>query len=148
MEQRKSGDCRVGQGMLPSCAPLAYPYIPMQLGCDESYPAKKGLVRGTLFPGLDLPFMGMINEEKCDTPMHELQALAFAVNELGLYLDTHREDAEALELFRKYVQLYNQGMMQYEKLYGPLTMKQAVISGRYDWLDKPWPWEIEANAEV
>ncbi len=50
-----------------------------------------GLIRGTLFPGLDLPFMGMVNNtEKSDTPMHELQALAFAIQELALYLDTHR----------------------------------------------------------
>ena len=41
--------------------------------------------------------MGMVNNtEKSDTPMHELQALAFAIQELALYLDTHREDREAL----------------------------------------------------
>lgn len=149
MDQHKSAPCANGQGMLPTCAPLAYPYVPVQSECAETYTAKKGLVRGTLFPGLELPFMGMVNtEEKCDTPMHELQALSFAINELGLYLDTHKDDTEALELFRKYVQLYHQGMMQYEKLYGPLSMKQAGISGKYDWLNEPWPWEFEANTEV
>lgn len=149
MDHTKNHQCNEGTGMLPSCAPLAVPYVPKQEDCPDTYEAKKGLVRGTLFPGLDLPFMGMVNEhEKTDTPLHELQALSFAINELGLYLDTHKDDQEALELFRQYVQLYHQGEMQYEKLCGPLTMKQAGISGKYDWLMSPMPWEYEANKEA
>ena len=62
------------------------------------------------------PFMGMVNNtEKSDTPMHELQALAFAIQELALYLDTHREDREALELYRAYQELYNKGVETYVK---------------------------------
>ncbi len=128
---------------------LAVPYVPFQSDCATTYAAKKALVRGTLFPDLDLPFMGMINEhEKDDVPLHELQALSFAIDELGLYLDTHEHDEEALELYRKYVQLYHQGVLQYEKLYGPLTKMQAGMFGSYDWLKSPWPWEYDANKEV
>lgn len=149
MDHSRTNHCGDGMGMLTSCAPLAVPYVPYQEECPETYEAKKGLVRGTLFPGLDLPFLGMVNErEKSDTPMHELQALSFAINELGLYLDTHKDDQEALELFRQYIQLYHQGVMQYEKLCGPLTMKQAGMSGKYDWLTSPWPWEYDANKEA
>ena len=80
-----------GQGRLPAMAPLANPYVPFQLENAPKYEARKGLVRGTLFPGLDLPFMGMVNQtEKPVTPLSELQALSFAVQELALYLDTHR----------------------------------------------------------
>lgn len=149
MEHQNKSQCTDAKGLLPACAPLASPYVPYQQDCAGTYEAKKGLVRGTLFPGLDLPFLGMVNEnEKSDTPMHELQALSFAINDLGLYLDTHRDDTEALELYRQYVQLYHQGEMQYEKLCGPLTMKQAGISGKYDWLQSPWPWQYEANQEA
>ena len=84
---------RPGCGILPAAAPLANPYVPFQQYDPNTYGAKTGLVRGTLFPGLDLPFLGMVNrDEKPDTPMHELQALHFAIAELGLYLDTHPED--------------------------------------------------------
>ena len=87
------------EGRLPAMAPLANPYVPFQLENPPKYEIRKGLVRGTLFPGLDLPFMGMVNnKEKNQTPMTQLQALAFAIQELALYLDTHREDTEALEL--------------------------------------------------
>ena len=42
--------------------------------------------------------------------MHQLQALGFAVQELGLYLDTHGDDTEAAELFRQYTEMYEAGM--------------------------------------
>ena len=73
------------EGRLPAMAPLANPYVPFQLENPPQYEAQKGLVRGTLFPGLDLPFMGMVNlNELPETPSSQMQALAFAVQELAL----------------------------------------------------------------
>ena len=40
----------------------------------------------------------------------ELMALDFAIDELGLYLDTHPNDSEALELFNSYIKLAQQGL--------------------------------------
>ena len=136
------------EGRLPAMAPLANPYVPFQLENSPKYEARKGMVRGTLFPGLDLPFMGKVNtEEKAETPMAELQALAFAVQELALYLDTHRDDKEALQLYRDYQKLYERGRMEYGKKYGPLTHAQVSESADYNWLDDPWPWEFHGNKE-
>ena len=88
-----------------------------------SYQVEKGLARGTLFPGLDLPYLGMINQNvDISTPMKDLMALGFAVQELGLYLDTHRDDQEAEKLFQKYNKLYSEGVAEYERRYGPLQM--------------------------
>ena len=65
--QKKEEYCR--EGRLPAMAPLANPYVPFQLENPPQYEAQKGLVRGTLFPGLDLPFMGMVNlNELPETP--------------------------------------------------------------------------------
>ena len=100
-------------GILPAQAPLANPYVPFQQHGPVQYPAATGLIRGTLFPCLDLPFLNMVNtEEQSETMLHQLQALGFAVQELGLYLDTHGDDAEAVELFRQYTELYETGMAQ------------------------------------
>ena len=108
------------EGRLPAMAPLANPYVPFQLENPPQYEAQKGLVRGTLFPGLDLPFMGMVNlNELPETPSSQMQALAFAVQELALYLDTHRDDREALELYRRYQQLL-------EKV--PAEKREALIA--------------------
>ena len=135
-------------GILPANAPLANPYVPYQPQGQDQYPAKTGLIRGTLFPCLDLPFLGMVNtDEKSDTPMHQLQALGFAVQELGLYLDTHSDDEEAAELFRQYSELYESGMTQYQEQCGPLFQKHAVQNGSYTWNNTPWPWEYRANQE-
>ncbi len=115
--------CGNEKGILPACAPLANPFVPFQQNNPERYEAPKGLVRGTLFPGLDLPFMGMVNnQEKEATPLEELQALSFAVVELGEYLDTHADDTEALQLFRSYAELYQKGVTEYQRQYGPLMM--------------------------
>ena len=134
-------------GRLPAMAPLANPYVPFQLENPPKYEARKGLIRGTLFPGLDLPFMNMVNtKEKPVTPLAELQTMAFAINELALYLDTHRNDTEALELYRTYQKLYHDGAAMYSKEYGPIT-HNAPGEGPYRWLDDPWPWEYSVNKE-
>jgi len=133
---------------MPAMAPLANPYVPFQLENPPKYEARKGLIRGTLFPGLDLPFMGMVNnKEKPVTPLSELQTLAFAIQELALYLDTHKEDQEALELYQAYQKMYHEGMMMYSKKYGPLNHR-TPSEGPYAWINDPWPWEYCANKEA
>lgn len=137
-----------GEGRLPAMAPLANPYVPFQLENPPKYDASKALIRGTLFPGLDLPFMGMVNtKEKKLTPKVQLQTLAFAIQELALYLDTHREDTEALELYQSYQRIYHDCMMQYTKECGPLNHGNPT-EGPYRWLDDPWPWEYCGNKEA
>ena len=81
------------------------------------------------------------------TPKTELQVLAFAIHELALYLDTHQDDQEALELYRAYQQMYHKGMMEYTKNYGPLNHAMPGDGPGYQWLDDPWPWEYAANKE-
>lgn len=137
------------EGRLPPTAPLANTFVPFQLENPARYEARKGMVRGTLFPGLDLPFMGMVNQkEKQVTPLSELQALGFAVQELALYLDTHRDDHEALELYRSYQKMYSHCRDEYLKKHGPLNHSQISDSHHYEWLDDPWPWEYCKNKEV
>ena len=145
--QKKEEYCR--EGRLPAMAPLANPYVPFQLETPPQYEAQKGLVRGTLFPGLDLPFMGMVNlNELPETPSSQMQALAFAVQELALYLDTHRDDREALELYRRYQQLLEKVRAEYQKRFGPLNHGTPQTSESYQWLDDPWPWEYTTNKEA
>ena len=137
------------EGRLPAQAPLANPYVPFQLENPPKYEAQKGLVRGTLFPGLDLPFMGMVNlHELPVTPLSQLQALSFAVQELALYLDTHRDDREALALYRSYQEMLQKVRAEYQKRYGPLNHGTPQTSEDYQWLDDPWPWEFTKNMEA
>ena len=145
---RMNAENQVGMGTLPKEAYLANPYVPFQVKNPEKYDPRKGLVRGTLFPGLELPFMGQINKnEKPATPLNELQALCFSIQELALYLDTHRDDEEALLLYRQLQKMYKEASKIYEEKCGPLN-HHTVMDGPYKWLDDPWPWEYAFNREV
>lgn len=145
--ERKRSDRTGFEGRLPALAPLANPYVPFQLENPPKYDSRKALVRGTLFPGLDLPFMGMVNKrEKNVTPLTELQVMAFAIQELALYLDTHRDDQEALELYRTYQRMYNEAAAEYSQTHTPLN-HGVPTEGPYRWPDDPWPWEYAGNKE-
>ena len=146
--KQKRPEVKGCEGRMPAMAPLANPYVPFQLEDPPKYEARHALIRGTLFPGLDLPFMGMVNtKEKNVTPMTQLQSLAFAIQELALYLDTHRDDTEALEVYRAYQKMYQKCTEEYERSCGPLNHCTAM-DGPYSWLDDPWPWEYARNKEV
>lgn len=136
------------KGRLPASAPLANAFVPFQNNNPEKFTLGKALIRGTLFPGLELPYLGMVNtQEKGDCGLAELQALAFALNELALYLDTHEDDTEAKELFCSYSELYQRGVETYQKEHGPLYQLFSVRDGVYEWPNAPWPWEYCANME-
>ena len=147
--ERRSSQNQGGEGRLPAMAPLANPYVPFQMENPPKYEARKGIIRGTLFPGLDLPFMGLVNTKELPvTPKTELQVLAFAIKELALYLDTHRDDREALELYQQYQQMYHDCMESYTEKCGPLNHHTPTKGNRYSWLQDPWPWEYPANKEA
>ena len=135
-------ECAAGQGFLPACAPLANPYVPYQPTNPEAYAPAQGFIRGTMFSGLDLPFMGMVNNQiKSETLLNRLQSLSFALTELGLYLDTHGDDKDAIELFQSYRDMYDELTAQYESQYGPLTLAQSANGKSFDWTQNPWPWD-------
>jgi spore coat protein JB len=91
--------------------------------------------------------MGMVNQkEKPATALTELQTLAFAIQELALYLDTHRDDKEALDVYRSYQKVYHNAVMMYSQKYGPMN-HGTPTDGEYRWLDDPWPWEYCGNKE-
>ena len=137
--------CNAGEGPLPCCAPLAAAYVPRQQTGQTRYRSGEALARGTLFPGLDLPWKNIPNENAgplADTPLGELMALNFVVQELGLYLDTHHDDREALSLYTEYVKLLQQGRAAFVERYGPLDQTQVAMNTGYSWIHDPWPWEL------
>ena len=145
--QTISGSCIPGGGTLPACAPLAFPYIPMQEQNPPRYGRAEALQTGTLFPGLDLPFKAAIQAKTklANTALVELMALDFAIKELNLYLDTHADDQEVLQLYWSYLKLAKEGRDKYEKMYGPLMNTSLTPEDGYAWLKDPWPWDVGGN---
>ena len=140
--------CPLDQGTMPSCAPLAVPYVPFQQSNSAKYGSREALSQGTLYPALNLPFhLKKSGGEIAKTPLTELQALGFVILELGLYLDTHPDAAEAFSLFQKYVALERSARDTYLESHGPLLKKEAAKDERYTWLDGRWPWERQEVQE-
>lgn len=136
-------ECTYKQGSLPGCAPLGLAAMPAQGSSQPAYGNDEALSRGTLFPGLDLPFMNIVNKMPAKaTPLRELMALDFVCNELSLYLDTHKDDTEAFATYQTMLKLYEEGRNTYASTYGPLQRSDLAYSPNFNWLNEPWPWDF------
>ncbi len=136
-------ECTYKQGPLPGCAPLGLAAMPSQASSQPAYSNAEALSRGTLFPGLDLPFMNIVNKMPAKTtPLRELMALDFVCNELALYLDTHSADTEAFETYKAMLKLYEEGRNTYASTYGPLQRSDMAYAPDFNWLGDPWPWDF------
>ena len=137
--------CGCKSGELPECAPLVNTFVPPQGAARPRYGNGDALTRGTLFPGLDLPFMNKVNSTNpyAGTPMGELMALEFIVKELNLYLDTHAEDEKAFSLMKSMTSLLKEAHEKYVEMFGPIRLTDLNQTGQYTWLDSPWPWEYD-----
>ena len=95
-----------------------------------------------------IPFMNMINTPpEMTTPLRELMALCFVLDELVLYLDTHPLDTEAFALWKELSKLEREGRARYTALCGPLTHADLAYQESFSWLENPWPWDADPAAE-
>lgn len=114
-------------------APLAYPYVPAQQ-FTKRYSDDDAIIRGTLFPELDLPFKDFeIRKHLPCTPMTEWMKVDFVRHELRLYLDVHPNDVNAAKLYMEYKQKCEEA----KKAVQDQSQKPPYESWVYD----PWPWE-------
>ena len=99
MENKTSVACDVTEGSLPgACASMVFPYVAMQGENPQRYNQKDALAVGDAFSRPAPALFLKRPRNACsgnNTALCELMALEFAINELGLYLDTHRNDKEA-----------------------------------------------------
>lgn len=73
----------------------------------------------------------------------QLAQSSFAVHEAVLYLDTHINDPNALEYYRKKQQQAEAARAVYESVVGPITSDSVdTTSGSWTWIETPWPWQI------
>ena len=135
-------------GSLPDdCALMAFPYIAAQKSNPVRYSRMEALETGTLFPGLNLPFKAAMQARTklSNTALVELMAIDFAIQELGLFLTTHPDDQEALQLYWSYLQLAKEGRERYQRTYGPLMQSDPTPEAGFAWLRDPWPWDPAGN---
>lgn len=137
------------QGNLPAAAPLANSYVPYQSVQPEMHELPLGFIRGTIYSGLDLPFHNSVNHyPKKQTCKIRYQQFKFAMQEIGLYLDTHPDDFAAMEQFKMYEDLCRKEGALYREQYGPIQRDRFDYEKQFSWSNDPWPWDYPYCKEV
>ena len=79
--------------------------------------------------------------------LRKLSAAQFAAWELNIFLDTHPNNTEAITRYKAYKRAAEEMKAQYEAKYGPLMAQNIYNDVHFDWVNNPWPWEIEGECE-
>lgn len=108
---------------------------------------KEGFLRGNLFNNLYMPYKnykyGMLNPtNKKEELLFNILMYKFSLTELNLYLNTHPNNIQMINLYRQYLNEEKRLCNEYEKNYGPLTIDSLNLGNNsWDWIKSPWPWE-------
>lgn len=108
---------------------------------------KEGFLRGNLFNNLYDPYKnykyGMLNpNNKKEELLYNILMYKFALVELNLYLDTHPNNTNILNLYNQYLSEEKKLCDEFEKNYGPLTTDSLNLGNNsWNWIKSPWPWE-------
>lgn len=76
--------------------------------------------------------------------MTKIQETAFALIDLNLFLDTHPDCAQALELYTKLAATLKSLKADYQSKFGPLVACESSNNAPFEWVADgyKWPWEI------
>ena len=114
---------------------------------NDLYNSYNGFIRGNMFPDLyngyklREPIEIKPENEQADMLTY-LDSLSFALVDINLYLDTHPNDREMINLYNRFLDEQKLIMDEYEKMYGPLNTNSNSLKGNsWLWNNSPWPWE-------
>ncbi len=109
------------------------------------YDANEGFIKGNIQKNIYdmykdyIPVEPKVKNEK-EALLLFIQKSGFATHDLDLYLDTHPESKDALELRNYYLKQYHDALQRYQEKYGPLTLGFENMK-TFSWVQFPWPWE-------
>ena len=104
---------------------------------------KEGLKKGNMFNNAyvtykNYTFFDVKPDSEKSAMLLEIMSYSFAINDLNLYLDLHRNDDVVYDLFKEYVNKEFELEKEYVKKYGPLCVKES--GSGFDWINNNWPW--------
>lgn len=111
---------------------------PVNQRLEQLFRPAQALQAGTLFPELLKPMNGFAQPRTACA--NEKQAMAFSLWELRLYLDTHPQDQQALQIF-------HQLCSQTEAPNYACVWADACGQDHWAWIDQPWPWTFPGCGE-
>ena len=76
--------------------------------------------------------------------MKYINELEFALVDLNLYLDTHPDNAEALEMFTKLAATLKSAKYDYAKRFAPICVMDVKNQIPFEWVsaEHKWPWQM------
>lgn len=77
--------------------------------------------------------------------LKKISTYQFAALDLQLYLDTHKDDTDAIKKMNMFKEKAAPLIEQFERKYGPLT-KSVTEKNNWSWIKAPWPWESEGDS--
>ena len=79
--------------------------------------------------------------------LSSLTQLDFMAVDLGLYLNTHPDDEEAINAYNQVIMAADTVRAKYEEQFGPLCSfrSYATDTQNWRWKNNPWPWQSEFN---
>ena len=135
----------MGQSGAMQCAPMGQ-MMPMQ-GRPMGGAAQMGQMPERSMDGAarmgQMPERSMGNMAQMGSQeelMRMINEASFAMDEVLLFLDTHPEDAAAMQYYQNVAAMRRNAMNAYQNQFGPL-MVDDVRGNRWDWVTEKWPWE-------
>ena len=83
-----------------------------------------------------------------DALLREITIIDFMALDLQLYLNTHPDDTNALEMYNDCITRSKELHKLYAEDYGPLTSFRSKGQPGWTWNLEPWPWEEKFNFEL
>lgn len=116
---------------------------------DRVVDSNLGLIRGNMFENLYDPYRNfkpveLRTSNEREKLLQKVQQYAFAMNDIGLYLDIYPNNKDMLNLYNEYLKNYNIAVNNFERRFGPLS-RDSIVSATNAWNydNKPWPWEVQ-----
>ena len=86
------------------------------------------------------------NSERCGERaalMQQIRAYSFGMDDLRLFIDTHENAHDAIELFNQYADERGELIARYSEAYGPIEGYSFYTINGKSWSDGPMPWKGE-----
>ena len=112
----------------------------------DLFPTYEGYLKGNAFrneyvPYKDYKVMKINVKNEKEELLLNIGQYSFIMHDLNLYLDTHPDNKDALDMFVSYHNKVNDLITQYERRYGPLCVKGFIDNNiPFSWVNTKWPW--------
>lgn len=73
--------------------------------------------------------------------LKEIMEYDFALQELILFLDTHPNDCQALDMYTAMQERSKNAKKTYQQYFGALCANEVDAKDKWTWIQGPWPWE-------